>query len=236
LAKIPDADARRRLREQSDGLRAIYAHLGSEATIADVFFDRYKGLPPLGECTHNNSLGTACMVLTRDEQVMFVQRGGNVSVNKGVNCTASGAATFDRATLEAHGFGAFLGNEMDREVRGELGLSVGSIAAGSMRWRIARELGLCKEDYEIVPVGLIREIPRGGKPEVMFLVRTSLTADEVAARIQANTNAEKQELEKSLLALALPDIVEMFRDRTIHRFVQHKGVANLALALDALKI
>ena len=208
---------------------------GEGKTIREAVFSHQSRLPEFGEQVHNNSIGVAGMVLTPDQEFIFVRRGGNVSINQGINCTASGAVEFDEATLSRHGLPVALGESMDQETRSELGFNAGALLLGSMQERIELELGLSPADYEIIPVGFIRELPRGGKPECMFLIRTKDSTTEVVRKIIHNPNAEKKEIEGSVYAVSAQDTESLLRTRAKNQPIQHKGAVNLILALEYLR-
>lgn len=198
-----------------------------QETLRRIVWEDYAGVPPLNTQAYNNSIGNAAMALTRDRYFVFVLRGKTVSVNKGVNCTASGAMRWDINAL-ARSIQLHLGQEMARETNDELGLAGGTLIAAA-RERIWLELGIAHDEYELVPVGFIRELPRGGKPEIMFLLHFSGTLRELVEKVNANANPEKQEV-LGIFAQHMNETDAMLRDEQSRHFIQHKGRVNLLLA------
>lgn len=209
---------------------------GEGKTIREIIFSRYGHLPELNEQIHNNSIGVAGIVLTqKDKKFVFVQRGKNVSVNLGINCTASGAAKFNPELLSQYGLPHFLGGEMQRETKAELGLAGGSLLLGAMREKIQLELGLQEDDYNLIPVGFVRELPRGGKPECLFLIDFNGAAKDIVAKIIANPNAEKKEIGGLVYSQTLLETQALLKQKTADTVIQHKGLVNLMLILEYLK-
>jgi hypothetical protein len=208
---------------------------GKGRTIRDIIISRYGHIPEFGEQVYNNNVGVAGMVLTRDNEFVFVKRGSNVSINQGVNCTASGAAEFDEATLSQYGIQHFLGNEMSRETNEELGLKAGTLIVGSMKKRIQLELGLDDSEYDLIPVGFIRELPRGGKPECMFLIQYKGATQDLVKSVIENPHSEKKEIEGSVFSLAQSETDKLLSTKGAGSFIQHKGIVNLMLCNEYLK-
>lgn len=208
---------------------------GSGRTIRDIIFSRYGHTPEFGEHVYNNSIGVAGMVLTRNNEFVFVKRGSNVSINQGINCTASGTAEFNEAMLSQYGIQHFLGNEMSRETNEELGLKAGTLLVGSMKERIRLELGINDSEYDLIPVGFIRELPRGGKPECMFLIQYKGATEDLVKSVIKNPHSGKKEIEGSVFSISLERADKLLNVKGAASFIQHKGIANLMLCNEYLK-
>lgn len=236
----PTAEQLGRLQgEEAARLQQLYeelAGLGYEGkSIREIVAAKFRGLPEINARTHNHSIGVATTVLTQDGYIAFVQRGKNVSVNKGVNCTASGAAKWDQGLLSEVGLPRYLGQELHREVDGELGLSAGEILLGAINDRIERELGLEPGSYCSSQVGLIAELPREGKPEAMFLTVFNGDSQELVRKIDANPNAEKGEIEEEVWLIRAEECFGLNRVDAPNHPVQHKGRVNLVMIEQAIK-
>lgn len=176
------------------------------------------------------------MVLTeKDQQFIFVKRGKTVSVNLGINCTVSGAAEFNEAILSQYGLQYFLGKEISREAKEELGFKAGTLLIGEMKKRIRLELGLSENDYDLTPVGFIRELSRGGKPECMFLIQYKGSAEDVVRSIIENPHSEKKEIESLVYAQPLNKTTSLSKTRNVDSLIQHKALVNLMLINEYLK-
>ncbi|MDP2946509.1 MAG: hypothetical protein Q8N88_00185 [Nanoarchaeota archaeon] len=222
--------------EKLEGMTAnLEAKYGKGHTIRDIIFKHYGHLPEFGEHVYNNSIGVNGMVLTRDGEYVFVKRGSNVSINQGINCTASGAAEFDEEMLSRFGMQHFLGKEMSRETDQELGLKVGALIIGSMKQRIELELSLGDGEYDLFPVGFIRELPRGGKPESMFLIKYKGNTEDLVKSVKENPHSEKKEIEGSVFSIPSEQVSTLLNKKGALSFVQHKGIVNLMLCNEYLK-
>lgn len=209
---------------------------GKNKALRQIIFSHYRHLPEFGEHTYNNSIGLAGMVLTeKDQQFIFVKRGKTVSVNLGINCTVSGAAEFNEAILSQYGLQYFLGKETSREAKEELGFKAGALLIGEMKKRIRLELGLSENDYDLTPVGFIRELSRGGKPECMFLIQYKGSAEDVVRSIIENPHSEKKEIESLVYAQPLNKTTSLSKTRNADSLIQHKALVNLMLINEYLK-
>lgn len=61
--------------------------------------------------------------------------------------------------------------------------SLGEMARAAMAAEVTEELGLANDEYEIVPLAWAREIFRGEKPQLFFLLRTGLSPEVVRKRL-----------------------------------------------------
>lgn len=212
----------------SNGAEGLFVP-SRKQTLRGIVWEAWGGLPPL-HC-YNNNIGNAGMVLTNDGYYVFVLRGKNVSVNKGINCTSSGAVKWDplaRENIQLH-----LGKEMGEEINEELGLSGGHILMGAMQQQVWLELGIEPGEYRLIPVGFIRELPRGGKPEIMFLIRYDGELLDLVRRILENAHLESAEVE-GIYAQKREDTDAMLRDPATRNTIQHKGRVNLLLCEEYL--
>lgn len=150
-------------------------HLGGrDATIrSDIEPPRAGRLPPLSESVLANTLGVAVMFLGEDlRPILRVRNPAEVTSirKKGLHCTVSGVfeVPIDRPSGDGYGF-EFFDHGVELEV--------------------ANETGLEREDFELIPIGFARELPRGGKPQMFWLGVTSLGEDELRARAAAAKEA-----------------------------------------------
>lgn len=204
-----------------------------QRTLRSLVWEQYDGMPPFEAQVYNNNIGNGVVVLTEDNFFVFILRGKNVSINKGINCTASGATQWNAPALEK-GIQFHLAQEMVRETNEELGFTGGAVLLGAMRERMWLELGLSPGSYDLVPVGFIRELPRGGKPELLFLADFKGTLRDVLGDIFSNTNREKQEVQ-GVYAQHMHETDAMLRDSRARNIIQHKGRTNLLLISRHLK-
>ncbi|MBI2024541.1 MAG: hypothetical protein HYT03_00400 [Candidatus Harrisonbacteria bacterium] len=198
-----------------------------DATLRSIVWEQYKGLPEF--VVYNNNLGNAGMVLTDDGYYVFVLRGTTVSVNLGVNCTASGAVRWNQSEIQKRGLQFYSTQEAASEANDELGEAASYLIWTSLRQRIFLELGVGPDKYDFTAVGLIRELPRGGKPELMFLINFRGSLAQLVDKIANNTNKERAEV-LGVYAQEMRQTDEMLRDPKARNFIQHKGRANLVLA------
>jgi hypothetical protein len=225
LTEEERATASPRLIKLCDQLTARH---GSGRTVQDIIFSACGNrLPEFQENIRNNNLGSAGIVLTNDGQLVFVLRGKQVTVNRGINCTASGATEFDYERLKSRRLQKYLADQLDRETTAELGMKGGDLLMGSMQQKIELELGFDETDYTLIPVGLLRELPRGGKCECMWLIRYDGTAEDVLKCITQNQNQERGEIDGLVYTLPLEDGRRLIRNPEGTNVIQHKGVVNL---------
>jgi hypothetical protein len=233
LSKKLSSEELDELKEASKRLQQKY---GNGKTIREIIFSKYKGIAPFGDHVSGNNIGVAGTVLTVDNQVIFVQRGSSTSVNAGLSaCTASGGAEFDKEFLSKHGFQHFIGQEMNRETQEELGFKAGSLLLGAMQERIKLELGIEEDDYDIVPVGFIRELTRGASPESMFLIRYKGTEKDAIKSIVNNKHEGKKEIDQMVYTQPIEEVAKAVKLPGIDQIYQHKGLVNLILGLEYLK-
>lgn len=208
---------------------------GPGKTIREIIFSKYGTTAPFNDEIYNFVIGVAGLVLTRDNEFVFALRGKNVSINRGINVTASGAASFDPEALEQHGFPAFIGREMHREAYEEVGLNAGYLIVGAMKERIKLEIGINDSEYDLIPVGFMRELPRGGSPEAMFLIKYHGSTLDLVRTITNNPHPGKKEIERYVYAQPLEEAERLIKTKGGDGIIQHKCVLNMILILEYLK-
>jgi hypothetical protein len=118
-------------------------------------------LPPLASSCLANTLGTAVMFYSKDLQPLLRLRNATMAAipsNK-LHCTASGVMELPPGTLPGeHGFGIF---------------------RWGMEQEIADELGLTPDQYDLYPVAIARELPRGGKPQLFWAAVAKVDDDVI---------------------------------------------------------
>lgn len=154
-------------------------------------------------------------------------------MHQGIGSSASGAAEFNRAELEK-GLSQGLAYEMCRELKEEVGLPSGVLLVGSMKERIRMELGVGPEEYEIVPVSFVRELLRGGKPEIWFLVKYQGTVEDIVQKITENKHAGKAEIDELIYAQPVDEAARMIRLKEADGFLTHVLLTELHLTVEYL--
>lgn len=219
--------------EHMNELGALLDQFGHEygqgTTVRDAVIKHTGGLPDYNAQVHHYLLGVAGTVLTRDGNVVFVNRGAGVSVNRGINVTASGAVKFRREFIERHGLQHHLGRQMHEEAQEEIGLTSGDLLLGAIQERVRLELGVEQSEYDLVPVGFARELPRGGSPEAMFLIQFHGDTTDLVGRIAHNPHDDRAEIDSLVYAYPMEQVQRLLRQRDAERVVQHKGLLNLMM-------
>ena len=215
--------------DELEGLTELLQGTHGARTIREVIQKETGGLPDFNQRVHHYLLGVAGTVLTRDGDVVFVNRGAGVSVNRGINVTASGGVKFKKEYLARHGLQRHLGRQMHEEAREEIGLKSGDLLLGAMQERIALELGVGESEYDLVPVGMARELPRGGSPEVMFMIQFRGDTQDLVNRIAGNTHEDRSEIDSLVYAYPMEEVRKLLKQSDAERVVQHKGLLNLMM-------
>jgi hypothetical protein len=215
--------------ELEELLGILVQKYGAGATIREAVIQNTKGLPEYNQRVHHYLLGVAGTVLTRDGDVVFVNRGAGVSINRGINVTASGAVKYKKDYLARYGLQRHLGRQMHEEAQEEIGLRSGELLLGAMQERIKLELGVEETDYELVPVGMARELPRGGSPEAMFLIRYKGSTTDLLSQIAGNPHEDRSEIDSLVYAYPMENVARLLRQKDAERVVQHKGLLNLMM-------
>lgn len=202
---------------------------GEGRSIRDAIFEKTGGLPDYNRRVHHYLLGVAGTVLTRNGDLVFVNRGASVSVNRGINVTASGGVKYKKDFLAREGLQRHLGRQMHEETKEEIGLQSGDLLLGSMHERMQLELGVDVSDYDLIPVGMARELPRGGSPETMFLIKFKGDTDDLIQRIATNTHEDRHEIDSLVHALPMETAGQLLKQADAERVIQHKGLLNLMM-------
>ncbi len=219
--------------EQIDELKELSARLstdvGGDATIRDAIIKKLGRLPNFGEQVHHYLLGVAGTVITNDGHFVFVERGKGVSINRGVNVTSSGAVKYNQEFMEEHGIARHLGSQMHKETTEELGLKSGDLLIGSMQERIKLELGMDFSEYDLTPVGMARELPRGGSPEAMFMINYGGSVADLLGKIASNPHKDRAEIDSFVYAAPVDSVQELLKQHDADRVIHHKGLLNLMM-------
>lgn len=235
LKKYLSTSAYEWLLELSGELRLRY---GSSLTMREIIarqFEFYNGLPPFEAHIHNNNIGVSSLLMTADGYFIYVNRGKGVSVHQGIGATASGAVEFDRETLAQKGLPYALAHQMGKEIREENGLGSGTLLLGAMQKRIRLELGVDTDEYDLVPICFVRELLRGGKPELWFMVRYKGTVNDIVKKIINNPYSGKAEIENLVYAQPVNDAMKMIKHREADGFLSHVLLAELYLTVEYLQ-
>lgn len=171
----------------SDGLKSNYAMDGAGELRPLLLAEYGRRLPPLSDARLSNGLGTAVIVFGADGSPYLPRRAPRQSVFPGgYHCTASGETVWSAAAA----FDGLFTANICRELEEEAGLS-----RADLDW--------------IRPLGLCREFLRGGKPQLFFMARTSLSADDLARRRRAAIARQiargRQEILDEALAAITPE-------------------------------
>ena len=160
---------------------------GKYATIRNTIERPVKGkLPKLSDSVFANTLGVAVMFVTKDDsfyvpirgtkQAVMAERGGQF------HCSASGVFKWSEK-LEL--------NETNRfDLFGE-----------GMRLEIKDEMNIEEDEFTLIPIAFARELARGGKPQLFYVAKCSLTEKEIKERrkdaIERWEYIEPEELKES---------------------------------------
>lgn len=204
-------------------------------TIGEIIKSKYPDLPSFNEHTRGDAIGVAGIVLTQDGHFIFVNRGKNVAINHGINCTASGSVDFDENLLSTSGIQGLTGNNMIRETEEELGFKAGNLFIDGMSWYLQHELGFNQDDFDAIPVGFLRELRQGASPESMFLIRHKGTVSDVISAIKNNKHEEGKEIDRLVYALPQEDAGKLILTPGATSIIQNKGLVNLMLIMEYLK-
>lgn len=126
-------------------------------------------LTSLKDSKSSNHLGLSCLVLTADKKLIMQKATSNVISGAGkVKCSASGA--MDWQDPFANSF-----EVMQAELYEELGLSH-------------------EETSTLQAIAVARELARGGKPEMFFMLKSELTSTDITARIATDPEKEVESI------------------------------------------
>ncbi len=138
-------------------------------------FHKAGALRPLSESLFANHIGIGVLVFTSDNFLILQLRDvKNVSIYGGeVAPSVSGASEFKDFSLTRQ---SYLINFIKREAEEELGIDV-----------------YCFEKDSIRLLGIVRELNRGGKPEMFFMARLNIDYDELKAKASDVRDAWERE-------------------------------------------
>jgi len=204
-------------------------------TIGEIIKSKYPDLPSFNEHTRGDVIGVAGIVLTEDDYFIFVNRGKNVAVNHGINCTASGSVDFDENLLSNGGIQGLTGNNMIRETEEEIGFKAGNLFINGMNWYLQHELGFDQDDFDAIPVGFLRELRQGASPESMFLIRYKGIVSDVINAIKNNKHEEGKEIDRLVYAFPQAEAEKLILTPDATSIIQNKGLVNLMLIREYLK-
>jgi len=129
-------------------------------------------LTPLSESLSSNHLGLSCLVITKDHELILQNASGQKVTGAGqITSSASGAMDWQD------------------------GLPINPFEM--MQAELYQELGLGQEHtFDILAIALGRELARGGKPEMFFVCKPQLSADEILALKASDPDKEVESLFK----------------------------------------
>lgn len=212
-------------------------------TIRNAFELPVEGaLVELSRSNLANTVGVATILITSDDFMFLRVRSSKVAVMSGefkLHCSASGVFKWDH--IEAlHGESAFriFTEGVIDEIRTEINIGSSDIK-------------------EIIPLAFARELVRGGKPQLFFLVMTELSYSDIRERSNraeekwefieidsmAKDNNLRQIAEKISGILGIPGQItvdnakELITQRweKIERYFTYEGAANLLIAVRYLR-
>lgn len=127
-------------------------------------FHKEGALKPLSESLFANHIGIGVLVFTSDNFLILQQRNvQKVSIYGGeLAPSVSGASEFKDFSFSGE---SYLMNFIKREAEEELGIDIYDFDRSSIRL-----------------LGIVRELNRGGKPEMFFMARVNIDYDELMAK------------------------------------------------------
>lgn len=126
-------------------------------------------LTRLDESKCSNHLGVSCLVITADKK-MILQKASQAKVTGARQITSSASGAMDWTEPNINPF---------EVIQSEL----------------YEELGLTNEEtLYVTGIALSRELARGGKPEMFFILKTELTSDEILSRVATDPDKEVDQL------------------------------------------
>jgi len=124
----------------------------------------HHALPSLHESILANTLGVAAVVYTPDwsQQILRLRDGRYLASmpEGGIHCSASGVFELHQSAKKGGSY------DVTKIMRG-------------MKIELLAELHLRPDQYDLHLIALARELPRGGKPQLFFVVRSHLGIDEM---------------------------------------------------------
>src|SRR4051794_34623651 len=160
LARLDSNTLRVQPCKYSTGVKSNYAIDGEGGLRAILTAEYGRKLPPLSDRRLANVIGTAVVIFDSEGRPYLPRRAPRQSVFPGgYHCTASGEALWSP----------------DLSFRG--------LFTRNICRELFEEVGLADSDWDwIRPVAFCREFLRGGKPQLFFAGRTSLTEAELTER------------------------------------------------------
>lgn len=222
--------------EDIEELKKLSASLQEEypgaSTVRDVILVHTEGkLPVFEQEIYTSALGVAGIVLTADDDLVFVKRGNGTGVNHGINVTASGGAVLDehgRNDLKSHcNLQTYVARQMQQEAQTEIGLSYGDVVSDALQDRLLLELGIEEVEYNMVPLAMVRELPRGGSPEFLSLIVFHGTTKELISRIRDNPYPDKKEIDGFVYTMPLSDARRLVHLAAAQKVLHHKALVTL---------
>lgn len=133
-------------------------------------------LTPLEESLCSNHLGISCLVITKDRKIILNQGSQQKITGAGqISSSASGAMDWKEPFVTPF-------DVMQAELYEEIGLDP-------------------DETVHMKAIAIARELARGGKPEMVFLLETKLTSDEILSRLRSDPDKEVEKV----FAVDLPE-------------------------------
>lgn len=128
-------------------------------------------LPSLKKSLLANTLGVATFIYTADEQILIPIRGNNQAI-----------MSEGRGKFHCSASGVFKWESIDKDETFD-GL------ANGMHDEISRELNIPVDSYQLIPLAFAREFARGGKPQLFFCAKSTLTLKDIRKQM---TSAEEK--------------------------------------------
>lgn len=176
-------------------------------TARQAIYATFGGLPSFGDHAYGHLLGVAGIVYTHDGYFVFVRRSSKTaSVNLGINVTASGGVDFEAKEMNRLGFPLYLTTELVREAQEELGVE--------------------GKDMVLHPVGFVRELPRGGSPEFLFLIEYNGNLEQLVSALHNNHNPHV-DVDRLVFAFSRKTISSLIRDKEAGAILHHKALITL---------
>lgn len=136
-------------------------------------------LSKLEDSKCSNHLGVSCLVIT-DDNKLILQKASSKKVTGAGKITSSASGAMDWKMPNVNPF-----ELIQAELFEELGLSH-------------------EETSDIRGIAIARELARGGKPEMFFILNTDLTSNDILARVATDPDKEVEKL----FAVDLPQDTE----------------------------
>lgn len=146
-----------------------------------------------------NTMGVGGIVITADGFLVFPQRRNDVgptSLGGKFGLSASGVVEWDKPAIETLGIQDYMGGIISKEAKEELGmtsrLNMEGLFQRNMQRYLETEMGLEDEDCEITPIAFCRDLVRGGKPQIFYLIKSRLSHDQMPEKIAGAVDSKKE--------------------------------------------